>query len=124
MALHIATVAIAGTWWRQLPSGLDPTRRPAPPKDSRWQRGEVIDAVYLADWPQTAWAEWFRWLAESALPCRAIYGGSRQKLKASSISALPRRWRRWDSRRRVLIEASGPLSRRSASASTPRAGWH
>lgn len=63
----IASVAIAGEWWRQLASGLDPTDRLDPPKDARWQRGEAVDAVYLADSPATAWAEWYRWLAESAL---------------------------------------------------------
>src|SRR5438132_5670199 len=46
-------------------SGL-PTREPPP--DNRWQRGHVIDALYLADDEQTAWAEWYRHLAEAALP--------------------------------------------------------
>jgi len=71
MAVDIATVRLAGRWWRQLPAGLDPVRRPDPPRDARWQRGEVVDAVYLADSPETAWAEWYRWLAESGLPPRA-----------------------------------------------------
>ncbi len=26
----------------------------------------MVDAIYLADSPDTAWAEWYRWLAESA----------------------------------------------------------
>ncbi len=67
MVIDIASVAIAGKWWRQLPSGLDPAHRPDRPKDARWQRGETLDAVYLADSPDTVWAEWYRWLAESAL---------------------------------------------------------
>lgn len=62
---------MAGQWWRQVPAGLDPTRRPDPPKGARWQRGEVVDAVYLADSPETAWAEWYRWLAEAGVPPRA-----------------------------------------------------
>jgi RES domain-containing protein len=38
------------------------------PASSRWQRGHVVGAVYLADSPQTAWAEWYRHLAERAIP--------------------------------------------------------
>lgn len=30
-----------------------------------------MDALYLADSPGTAWAEWYRWLAEAALVPRA-----------------------------------------------------
>lgn len=71
MAVDIATVRLAGEWWRELPAGLDPGRRPDPPRDARWQRGEVVDAVYLADSPETAWAEWYRWLAEAGVPSRA-----------------------------------------------------
>jgi RES domain-containing protein len=39
-----------------------------PPPDSRWQRGAAVDAVYLADEPDTAWAEWYRHLAEVGVP--------------------------------------------------------
>ena len=39
-----------------------------PPPDNRWQRGRVVDALYLADSEATAWAEWYRWLAEAAVP--------------------------------------------------------
>jgi RES domain-containing protein len=39
-----------------------------PPPDNRWQRGEVVDALYLADSEETAWAEWYRHLAERAIP--------------------------------------------------------
>lgn len=91
MAADIATFGLAGQWWRQLPAGLDPTRRPDPAKDARWQRGDVAYAVYLAESPDTAWAEWYRWLAESGVPprlgCLAICGGSRQRSRASSICA-------------------------------------
>ena len=51
-----------------MPAGADPIRRPAPPDDNRWQRGNVIDALYLADTDACAWAEWYRHLAERALP--------------------------------------------------------
>lgn len=70
MATDIATASIAGSWWRHVPAGVDPVRRPDPPRDGRWQRGDVADAVYLADSAQTAWAEWYRWLAEFALAPR------------------------------------------------------
>lgn len=38
------------------------------PADGRWQRGEVVEGLYLADTPDTAWAEWYRALAELGLP--------------------------------------------------------
>lgn len=68
MGSDIAAVAIAGVWWRQLAHGRAPLARPDPRRDARWQRGEVADALYLAESPQTAWAEWYRWLAEYGLP--------------------------------------------------------
>jgi hypothetical protein len=40
----------------------------APPPDNRWQRGAIVDALYLADEEDTAWAEWYRHLAEHGLP--------------------------------------------------------
>jgi RES domain-containing protein len=42
--------------------------RPQPPGDNRWQRGKVVDALYLADDEDTLWAEWYRQLAERGLP--------------------------------------------------------
>lgn len=42
--------------------------RPAPAPDNRWQRGRVIDALYLADSEATMWAEWYRSLAEAGIP--------------------------------------------------------
>lgn len=54
-------------------ASIDPDQRPFPPGDNRWQRGRVIDAVYLADSPVCAWAEWYRHLAEAAvLPAVAL----------------------------------------------------
>ena len=35
---------------------------PAP--DGRWQRGEQLAGLYLAQDPDTVWAEWYRALAE------------------------------------------------------------
>jgi RES domain-containing protein len=34
----------------------------------RWQHGDVVEGLYLADSPDTVWAEWYRWLAEAGLP--------------------------------------------------------
>jgi RES domain-containing protein len=63
-----AAAAVRGAWWRHSPAGLDPWSRPPVAPSARWQRGEVSDALYFADSPDTAWAEWYRQLAEAALP--------------------------------------------------------
>jgi RES domain-containing protein len=63
-----AAVAIRGDWWRHARLGGDPWHRPAVPASNRWQRGDVVAALYLADSPETAWAEWYRHLAERAVP--------------------------------------------------------
>lgn len=42
--------------------------RRQPPPDSRWQRGTIVDALYLANDEPTVWAEWYRHLAEAGLP--------------------------------------------------------
>ena len=39
---------------------------PAP--DGRWQRGEQLAGLYLAQDPDTVWAEWYRALAELGEP--------------------------------------------------------
>jgi RES domain-containing protein len=61
-------VALAGVWYRQVPAAADPLYRPPHPGDARWQRGSVVEALYFADTAATAWAEWYRALAEAALP--------------------------------------------------------
>lgn len=68
MAWSPRRLTVTGSWWRQLPHGGDPLHRSHPPASGRWQRGEVIAAVYMADARETAWAEWYRALAELALP--------------------------------------------------------
>jgi hypothetical protein len=40
----------------------------SPPSSGRWQVGSNLAAIYLADEEQTAWAEWYRMLAEIGLP--------------------------------------------------------
>jgi RES domain-containing protein len=66
--LDVDRVPVRGTWWRQVRSGLDPLELRDPRADGRWQRGRSVGAVYLADEADTAWAEWYRALAELALP--------------------------------------------------------
>jgi len=55
-------------FFRHVPAGGAPLFRPDPPADGRWQRGEVVEGFYLAADEQTAWAEWYRALAELAVP--------------------------------------------------------
>jgi hypothetical protein len=66
--LDVDSTPLAGTWFRQIPAGGDVFYEPPHPADNRWQRGEVVEALYFADSEQTAWAEWYRYLAEAALP--------------------------------------------------------
>jgi RES domain-containing protein len=60
--------SIGGVWWRHLPHGGDPLRHADPPSDGRWQRGEVVPALYFAEREATVWAEWHRGLAERGMP--------------------------------------------------------
>jgi RES domain-containing protein len=59
---------VAGTWWRIGRPSSDPLALTPEPADGRWQRGEVVRALYLADSPETAWAEWYRHSAELGVP--------------------------------------------------------
>lgn len=68
MPLDIDPTTVQGPWVRHVPAGVDPARRPDPPADSRWQRGRIIDALYLAESASCAWAEWYRHLAEASIP--------------------------------------------------------
>ena len=60
-----------GRWLRHAPAGADPKARPVPAADNRWQRGTVVDALYLCDEADCVWAEWYRHLAELAIPPQA-----------------------------------------------------
>jgi RES domain-containing protein len=62
------SIRIAGTWWRIGRARSDPLAWTEEPADGRWQRGEIVRALYLADSPETAWAEWFRHSAELGVP--------------------------------------------------------
>jgi RES domain-containing protein len=66
--LDVDALSPAGVWFRQVPARADALYRPPHPADNRWQRGTVVDALYFADSEPTAWAEWYRALAEAALP--------------------------------------------------------
>ncbi len=68
MPLDIDPAPVRGVWFRHVPAGGAPLYRPEHPADGRWQRGEVVEGFYLADSEETAWAEWYRALAEAALP--------------------------------------------------------
>jgi RES domain-containing protein len=68
LAIDADSVRITGRWVRQAARGTPVPPAREPPPDNRWQRGDVIDALYLADEEQTAWAEWYRHLAEAGLP--------------------------------------------------------
>jgi hypothetical protein len=47
--MDVESTSVSGIWWRQIPAGGDVHHQPDPPADSRWQRGEVIDALYFAE---------------------------------------------------------------------------
>lgn len=66
--MDVDAIAVAGIWWRQTPHGGDPLFRADPPSDGRRQRGERVGGLYFADGEQTTWAEWYRALAEFAIP--------------------------------------------------------
>lgn len=59
--------SVRGTWWRLTPANADPLHLPEEPPDGRWQRGATVAGLYLADSAETAWAEWYRYLAELQL---------------------------------------------------------
>lgn len=68
MALDVDAVPVSGRWFKHSHVGSPPLPRRDPAPDNRWQRGDVVDALSLADEADTAWAEWYRHLAERGLP--------------------------------------------------------
>lgn len=68
MALSVSAIAVRGRWIKHTYPGSPPLPEREPPPDNRWQRGDVVDALYLADTEETAWAEWYRHLAERMIP--------------------------------------------------------
>jgi hypothetical protein len=68
VALDVTAIAVRGRWVKHTYPGSPPLPERDPPPDNRWQRGTGVDALYLADSEETAWAEWYRHLAERAIP--------------------------------------------------------
>jgi hypothetical protein len=68
LGLDVDATHVAGRWIKHAYPGAPPLAPRVPPPDTRWQRGDVVDALYLAADEQTAWAEWYRHLAERGLP--------------------------------------------------------
>jgi RES domain-containing protein len=68
VALDVEPTPVTGRWYRHTPPGADPLVRPSPPDDNRWQRGHVVDALYLCETADCVWAEWYRHLAERGVP--------------------------------------------------------
>lgn len=68
MALDVAAIAVRGRWFKHTYPGSRALPQREPPPDNRWQRGDVVDALYLGDSEDTVWAEWYRHLAERAIP--------------------------------------------------------
>jgi RES domain-containing protein len=66
--LDVDSTPVSGVWFRHVPAGGAPLHRSEHPADGRWQRGAIVEGFYLADAEETAWAEWYRALAELALP--------------------------------------------------------
>jgi RES domain-containing protein len=66
--LSVTALAVRGRWIKHTYPGSAPLPDREPPPDNRWQRGDVVDALYLADTEATAWAEWYRHLAERMIP--------------------------------------------------------
>jgi RES domain-containing protein len=64
----VERTVVSGVFFRHVPAGGAPLFRPEHPADGRWQRGEVVEGFYLAGDEQTAWGEWYRALAELAIP--------------------------------------------------------
>lgn len=55
-------------WWRISRPRADPLAWTPEPADGRWQRGEIVRALYMADSEETCWAEWYRHSAELGVP--------------------------------------------------------
>ena len=68
MTLALDAVHAGGEWIRHAPHRSDLLGRAATPTDGRWQRGEHVPGLYLAEDTATAVAEWYRFLAELGIP--------------------------------------------------------
>lgn len=111
MALSIAAIAVRGRWVKHTYPGSPPLPKREPPPDNRWQRGDIVDALYLADSEETAWAEWYRHLAERMIP---------------PLAQMPRELWRWQVDVDVAdLSAHEQLAAVGLSPPTPdRRNWH
>ena len=112
MALDVDPTTVTGRWWRHVPAGVDPLRRPSPPGDNRWQRGSILDALYFAEDEACVWAEWYRHLAQAAVP---------------PASALPRDLWRYEVTALEVADLSDAARLARVGLSVPRParrGWH
>ncbi len=71
MPLPVEPIAVRGEWIRHVPHRAPLLGRSAIVTPGRWQGSGGVHGLYLADDRQTAIAEWYRWLAERALPPHA-----------------------------------------------------
>lgn len=85
MSLEIDPITVTARWWRHVPAGVDPAARPVPAGDNRWQHGQIVDALYLADSEACAWAEWCRHLAEAGLHPRVALPRDMWRYDLSSL---------------------------------------
>lgn len=109
MASDIERVSVAGSWWRQTPHGADPLLLASPPSSGRWQRGARVAVTYLADEEATVWAEWYRLLADIALP---------------PTHAMPRDLWRWTVAVIDIADLSTPAKLAQLELPTPHPGRH
>jgi RES domain-containing protein len=68
VSLGVTTVVVRGHWIKHTYPGSAALPERDPPPDNRWQHGNAVDALYLADTEETAWAERYRHLAERMIP--------------------------------------------------------
>jgi RES domain-containing protein len=105
--MDVDRISVGGSWWRQIQGGGDVHYKPDEPADGRWQRGEIVEALYFADQPETAWAEWYRYLSEAVLP---------------PDQALPRDLWRWRIDLDEVADLSSDDRLRNVSLPPPRPG--
>jgi hypothetical protein len=54
VTLVVPSVAVHGRWIKHTHPGSAPLPAREPPPDNRWQRGDVVDALHLADTEETS----------------------------------------------------------------------
>ena len=119
---RIPAVPTTGDWYRHVRAGAPPMPgHPAP--GGRWQRGEQLAALYVAQDPATVWAEWYRALAELGEPPdarlpRDLWRFSLHLPRVADLSQ-PRRCERSACRTSSPSGRSGPRSRKPARCSQP-----